>query len=217
MTAHRRATMILWLACAAVCAATAARGHELSAPEVGGGDWMPDDLDASADTDPYVPPPGVRLRAETVIAHWEDDPARLARQMMKRYGPPDAVTPRALYWHHRSPWARVVVRQDAAVHRFPAPHNDWLEETVSYAVPVAKFGDLAAFDGSLLADRTRRELTARGDSEASNILALNLAAEIATGRASAAQARQTFARLCAKGLSSSPLARALRLAADDSQ
>ena len=50
-----------------------------------------------------------------------------------------------------------------------------LEQTVSYKVPLNFFNALAVYDGSLLADRTRGELTAWCDREATNVLTLNLA------------------------------------------
>ena len=91
------------------------------------------------------------------------------------------------------------MREDAAPHNFPAQHSDWLEQTVSYRVPVAKFGELAAFDGSLLADRTRGELTARSDSEAANYVALNLADQIVAGKKTSEEARRIYAGLIRSG------------------
>ncbi len=49
-------------------------------------------------------------------------------------------------------------------------------------MPVGKVGDLIAYDGSLVVDHTRGELTAHCDSEAQNTLMLNLANDIVTGQ-----------------------------------
>jgi hypothetical protein len=56
-------------------------------------------------------------------------------------------------------------------------------------VPPEKVDELVQFDGSLLIDRTRGELSARCDSEEANILALNLAHEIIAGARDVKSAR----------------------------
>jgi hypothetical protein len=102
-------------------------------------------------------------------------------------------------------WKRIVVRRDAAVHDFPSRHSDYVEQTISYRVPVDKLGELAAFDGSLIPDRGRGELTSRAESEASNYLALNLADEIVSGKKTVPEARRFLSkqsRLSASGKSS---------------
>jgi hypothetical protein len=63
---------------------------------------------------------------------------------------------------------------------------------VSYNVPSDKFDELAAYDGSVIAERTRGELAARCDKEGANILALNLANDIITGKRSVEDARKTY-------------------------
>jgi hypothetical protein len=44
---------------------------------------------------------------------------------------------------------------------FPTAHTDFLTQYIDYRVPVDRFDDLAAFDGSCLADRTAGEAAAR--------------------------------------------------------
>jgi hypothetical protein len=62
-------------------------------------------------------------------------------------------------------------------------------------VPPDKFDALAAYDGSVIAERTKGELAARCDMEEADFLALNLAHDIVTGVRSAAQARQFYAEV----------------------
>jgi hypothetical protein len=62
-------------------------------------------------------------------------------------------------------------------------------------VPPDKFDALAAYDGSVIAERTKGELAARCDMEEANFLALNLAHDIVTGIRSVAQARQFYAEV----------------------
>jgi hypothetical protein len=67
-----------------------------------------------------------------------------------------------------------------------------LEQVVSYRVPLNFFEPLATFNGSVVPDRTRGELTAHCDREATNILALNLAHDIIRGNKTVAQAREAM-------------------------
>jgi hypothetical protein len=39
-------------------------------------------------------------------------------------------------------------------HAFPAPHIDSVESVIDYRVPPEQFSALAAFDGSVIAERT---------------------------------------------------------------
>jgi hypothetical protein len=80
-------------------------------------------------------------------------------------------------------------------HNFPKPHMDMLLQVIDYPVPPDKFDELAAYDGSVIAERTKGELAARCDMEEANFLALNLAHDIVTGMRSAAEARQFYAKV----------------------
>ncbi len=71
---------------------------------------------------------------------------------------------------------------------------DYLMHTVNYRVSSAKASALVAFDGSVVVDRTAGEMSARCDLEGHNILTLNLANDIATGKTNAKQARVTFGK-----------------------
>jgi hypothetical protein len=61
-------------------------------------------------------------------------------------------------------------------------------------VPPERFDDIAQFDGSILLDRTRGEVAARCDSEAANVLGMNMVHEIVTGKRSVEDARETAAQ-----------------------
>jgi hypothetical protein len=50
---------------------------------------------------------------------------------------------------------------------------------------------VAMFDGSILVDRTRGEVAARCDSEAANVLGLNMVHELVTGKRTVEEARHT--------------------------
>jgi len=137
-----------------------------------------------------APPP--QPSAEAMIATWPEVPRNVANQMIAKYGQPEGVTPSRLIWQNRGPWREIIVYREEIPHNFPKPHTDLLEQTINYQVPVEMFDDLAAYDGSVIAERTAGTLAARCDMEAANFLALNLANDIVTGKKTVQEARQAY-------------------------
>ena len=125
-----------------------------------------------------------------ITADWPEAAKAAAADMLRKYGPPQEATDRLLIWRDNGPWKRTVVHRNGADHAFATPHKDVLEQVVEYKVPLNFFNALAVYNGSVLADRTRGELTAHCDKEATNFLALNLAHDIIRGRLTAEQARE---------------------------
>jgi hypothetical protein len=113
-------------------------------------------------------------------------------EMVAKYGPPDEVTPSQLVWRARGSWKKSVLSREPVHHEWPSPHEDVLEQFVDYRVPTDKADDLAAFDGSVMFERTKGELSARCGGEAANFLALNLAKEIVEGTRSVEDARRVY-------------------------
>ena len=111
--------------------------------------------------------------------------------MLAKYGPPNEATPTKLFWYRNGPWKRTILSTDVVAHNWPAPHSDFLTQVIDYRVPPERFDDIAQFDGSILLDRTRGEVAARCDSEAANVLGMNMVHEIVTGKRSVADARET--------------------------
>lgn len=131
--------------------------------------------------------------AEAIVESWPKAPQKGARQLLKQYGPPNEATPTKLFWYRKGPWKRMVVTRDVITHNFPAPHSDFLTQWIDYQVPVEKFDDIGRFDGSCLVDRTAGEAGARCDSEAANVITLNLMHDIVTGARSLDEARAVYA------------------------
>lgn len=117
--------------------------------------------------------------------------------MVEKYGQPQGVTPTQLIWKEQDPWQAIIIYRDPVPHDFPKPHKDVLEQVISYRVPPEKFDELAEFDGSVIAERTKGILAARCDKEPMNFLALNLAHDIVTDKASVEEARQKYAEVVA--------------------
>lgn len=115
--------------------------------------------------------------------------------MVAKYGRPDEVTDYRCVWHWRLPWKRIEVVRDGYPHMWPSPHMDVVSQTVPYQVPPGRFSALTFYDGSVFAERTAGELTARCGGEKMNLVALNLAHDVITGRCSVEQARREYERL----------------------
>ena len=130
---------------------------------------------------------------DKVLAAWPTRPMLAAEQLILEYGEPQEITTDQLIWRNQGPFKRITVSRVEIPHDFPKPHLDYVMNTIDYIVPAAKMSLLAAFDGSLIVDRTAGELSARCDSEAHNILALNLANDLALGKKNLKQTRQALA------------------------
>jgi hypothetical protein len=127
------------------------------------------------------------------LAGWSQASQMAAAEMQRKYGAPDEVTPTMLVWHDNGPWKRTIISREETPHSFPAPHPDVMEQVIDYRVPPGMFDELAMYDGSVIVERTKGEMSARCDKEGANFLALNLAHEIATGRRTVEDARRFYA------------------------
>lgn len=128
------------------------------------------------------------------IALWPEESREAAQLVVDKYGEPDEATDSQLIWHKRGEWKRIVASKAFYQHEFPAPHQDSVESFIDYRVPPEKFSELAAFDGSVVVERTAGEVSARCHDEEANRLALNLMHEIVTGAKSVAEARDYYAK-----------------------
>jgi hypothetical protein len=129
-----------------------------------------------------------------IIKGWPEDSREAAKLVIDKYGEPDEATDSQLTWHRPGPWKRVVATKAYFDHNFPAPHIDAVESFIDYRVPVGKFDDLAAFDGSVIVERTAGEVSARCHDEQANFLALNLMHDIVTGAKTVDEARDYYAK-----------------------
>lgn len=129
---------------------------------------------------------------EKIIADWPAICKDAAEKTISTYGLPNEAAPSRLIWYNNGIWKRTVVTRDEIVHNFPQPHTDMVENFIDYQVPVEKISEIAKFDGSVIVERTKGEVSARCDMEAANILALNMMHEIAVGSLTAEQAKEKY-------------------------
>ena len=137
------------------------------------------------------------------VADWDQGSNLAARLMVDEYGPPQWVAKDRLEWFAIPPWKRIVVSKAAA---------GFLEHAVSYRIPPDKLPEMLRFGRGLSVDVTNGELTARGESEETNLLCLNLANDISLGKRTAAEADRFYrdtVRMSRSGKSSPYLERVL--------
>ena len=134
-----------------------------------------------------------KATVEQIITGWKPTPQEVARTVIAKYGMPQEATAERLVWHNNGPWKRTELVNEEIPHSFPKQHPDMLKQTISYQVPTDKFDDLAEYDGSVIVERTKGEISARCDKEEANFLALNLADDIVKGKKSVKDARKFYA------------------------
>lgn len=127
-------------------------------------------------------------------AAWSESSRMAYEATVAAYGPPDELTATMAVWHGNGPWKRTIISATPTQHRFPGPHEDVMEQVVDYRVPPDMFDELARYDGSVIVERTKGEMSARCDVEGANFLALNLAHQIVTGEQTVDGARAEYAR-----------------------
>ncbi len=136
------------------------------------------------------------MENEKALADTSSWPAasRMAvKEITEKYGKPDGITSDELIWLNKGVWKKICVTKNESKHSFPIEHTDMMTTTINYKVPVEKMDDLGKFDGSVTFDRTQGTLSARCDKEGNNLLALNLAHDIITGKKTVEQARTSYA------------------------
>jgi hypothetical protein len=146
-------------------------------------------------------------RGRAVVKNWCRTSALEAQKLMEEYGPPDKIEPARLTWRNKSPWRDIAIWDNARCYALEEPltHDyydcaatepDNMEQGLSYAVPADKRKALADFSDKLVLSRLGHRLSVRGNSEALNVLRLNLANEIVKGGRNAHEARSFYDRIC---------------------
>src|SRR5437016_4667320 len=115
--------------------------------------------------------PGAEV--ERIIDEWPAAQKNVAKQMLAKYGMPNEATPYETLLVSEWP-VEAHGTSEVVVHIWPTIHSDFLTQLIDYRVPPEMFSVVAEFDGSILLDRTKGEVSARCDSEATNVLGINM-------------------------------------------
>ncbi len=132
------------------------------------------------------------MSSSSVMKTWPKTSMMVAQEVIAKYGEPNEITPSMMVWYNNGPWKRTMLSRDTVLHSFPGPHPDLLEQVINYRVPSDKYDELSFYDGSVIVERTKGEMSARCDKEGANMLALNLANDIITGAKTVDQAREFY-------------------------
>jgi hypothetical protein len=131
-----------------------------------------------------------------IIREWPKNPKDAAIRLLDYYGEPDEYSLSQLIWYNtRDGWKRTVLYKEEIPHNFPAQHTDYLEQFIDYKAPIEMYSKLAEYDGSIIVDRTKGELSARCGGTSMNFVAINLAHDIVTGDKTVQQAREEYTYL----------------------
>lgn len=125
---------------------------------------------------------------------WNQDHKDAVKMMTDKYGKPNESTPNMVVWYNNGPWKKTIIYKEDIEHHFPKKHTDYVQQYINFKTPVSKYTDVTTYDGSVMLERTKGEMSARCDNEPMNFLALNLANEIVTGKRTVKDAREFYAK-----------------------
>ncbi len=131
---------------------------------------------------------------ELDLAGWSPEHKDAVKEMIEKYGKPNESTPTMFVWHNNGPWKKTIIYKEDLDHRFPKKHSDYIQHFVNYKCPANKFNDIASYDGSIIIERTNGVMSVRGYKESLNILALNIANDIISGKKTVEEGREFFTR-----------------------
>ena len=133
-------------------------------------------------------------KAAELTKGWPESSVIAAREMIQKYGDPQETTSDSLIWRNIAPFKKAIVHKEVYSHYFPLLHRNSLENVVDYRAPVAKIDDVWRYNGSIVLNQTKGEMSSYGENEAMNVLALNLAHKVMSGSMSSDTARVTFGK-----------------------
>ncbi len=133
---------------------------------------------------------------KTITSKWENEPRESAERLIEEYGEPNEFTESRFTWFNTPDgWKRTILKNDPVEHHFPDTHKDFLTQWIHYKVPVEMFSKLAEYDGSVVVDRTRGEMSATCGGTSMNFVAINLAHDIVRGKRTVDEAREEYTKL----------------------
>lgn len=133
-----------------------------------------------------------QAEADRLLRIWPPNSRKLCTDIIEAYGLPHEITETMAIWRYNGSWKRTVVHRNGVRHNIPHAHTDLLEQTVDAKVSPEMFSEIAKFDGSIILDKTRGEMTSYCESERANTLMLNLAHDIIIGMKTAKEAREVL-------------------------
>lgn len=126
--------------------------------------------------------------------NWPNVAKSAIKDLDSKYGLPDSITEDMVVWNTTPPFKRSIVYREEVLQQFPQTHSDILQQFIDYKVPSDKIDEVSKFDGSILIDRTKGEVSTRNDKEEMNILVFNLTDKIVKGQITPEEARREYSK-----------------------
>lgn len=120
---------------------------------------------------------------------WPQSSTAAASEMILKHGEPAEKTENTLIWRKVAPFERITVNREVHSSRFPLLHQNAVNHVVKYKVPTNRIEEVRKFNGDISIDSTKGEMTASGENESMNILKLNMASLVSSGKLTADEAR----------------------------
>ncbi len=133
-------------------------------------------------------------RAVSMTNGWPESSVTAAKEMIQKHGDPTEITSDSLIWRNIAPFKKIIVHKEVYSHRFPLLHQNALEHVVDYRAPMTKIDDVWRYNGSIVLNQTKGEMSSYAENEAMNILGMNLANQVLSGKMSSDVARVTFGK-----------------------
>ena len=124
--------------------------------------------------------------------NWPKPSKSAINDLIAKYGLPNSITEDMVVWNNTPPFKKSIVYREEVLQQFPHTHSDVLQQTIDYKVPMDKIDEVSKFDGSIMVDRTKGEISTRNDKEEMNILVLNLTDKIIKGEMTPEEARREY-------------------------
>lgn len=128
-------------------------------------------------------------KAYDMTKGWPQSSTTAASEMVMKHGEPDEKTESTLIWRKVAPFERIIVNREVHSSRFPLLHQNAVDHVVKYRVPTGKVEEVRKFNGDITIDSAKGEMTASGENESMNILKLNMASLVSSGKLTAEEAR----------------------------
>lgn len=134
-------------------------------------------------------------QAAALTKGWPQASATAAQEIIAKYGQPDETTSDMLIWKSNvAPFKAIKVHKTVYSHKFPLLHQNALEHVVDYKVPTDRVDNVLQYNEAIIIDKNKGQMSSFAESEAMNILALNLAKDVIDGKLSAESARVKFGK-----------------------
>lgn len=125
----------------------------------------------------------------SLVVGWPEASRIAVRGMTAKHGQPNLKDADSMTWYGLYRGRRTVIHLA----------DGTIEQVVLYRVPADKVSGLMSFDGDIVVDREKNELSVISGSVKTNFLLLNLSHDIASGYITTSAARELFQAMARRG------------------